>query len=68
MQHLIQVGLCRDTPIRSIFLTLDVDSQQSDSDKDDEEEEFEAYLMEDESDDEGLKKEGSSKKQHKKPV
>ncbi|CAO3655984.1 unnamed protein product [Mucor fragilis] len=49
---------------------FDTNSQQSDSDKDDddEEEEFQAYLMEDESEDEGLKKEGSSKKQHKKPV
>lgn len=52
------------------LLTFNIDSQQSDSDKDDddEEEEFQAYLMEDESEDEGLKKEGSSKKQHKKPV
>jgi len=46
-----------------------IESEQSDLDNDDEdEEEFQAYLMEDESDDEGLKKEGSSKKQHKKPV
>ncbi|KAK4513392.1 uncharacterized protein ATC70_005390 [Mucor velutinosus] len=54
---------------RLICSCFDVDSQQSDSDKDDDdEEEFQAYLMEDESEDEGLKKEGSSKKQHKKPV
>ncbi|GAN04450.1 telomere length regulation protein TEL2 homolog [Mucor ambiguus] len=49
---------------------FDTNSQQTDSDKDedDDEEEFQAYLMEDESEDEGLKKEGSSKKQQKKPV
>ncbi|KAL7315285.1 telomere binding protein, variant 3 [Mucor circinelloides] len=48
---------------------FNIESEQSDLDNDDEdEEEFQAYLMEDESDDEGLKKEGSSKKQRKKPV
>ncbi|KAL9537725.1 hypothetical protein MBANPS3_011521 [Mucor bainieri] len=51
---------------------FDTNSQQSGSDKDedddDDDDEFQAYLMEDESEDEGLKKEGSSKKQHKKPV
>ena len=70
MKHLIQVSCtCLFVCIFYTFIETCLGSQQSDTDtENDDEEEYQAYLMEDESDDEGLKQEGSSKKQHQKPV
>lgn len=67
MKHLIQVSLSvRVYECLTDIINYCLESPQSDDDSEDEE--YQAYFMEDESDDEGVKQERTMKAQYKKPV